>query len=74
LTAFWAREDTDPESRAWALDQGLRAWKYVSRELGYEMTQDKLAERLGLGSASGASGQLAASTATVHADYDRLLD
>ena len=45
-TAFWAREDCDPEVRAWILDQGLRAYKYVSQNLGFEMKLDKLMEKL----------------------------
>jgi hypothetical protein len=44
--ATWAREDMDPAIRQWVLDQGLRAWKHVANNLGFEMSKDKLAERL----------------------------
>ena len=44
--ATFAREDMDAAVRNWVLDQGLRAWKHVGNNLGYEMTKDKLAERL----------------------------
>ncbi len=44
--ATWAREDMDPAIRAWVLDQGLRAFKYVNSNLGFEMSKDKLIERL----------------------------
>lgn len=76
MTAYWAREDTDPEIRAWVLDQGMRAYKYVSRELGFEMKADKLAERLGMPAGSGNPSLGAASAAApiVVGDYDRLLD
>lgn len=78
-TAFWARQDTAAEIRQWVLDQGLRAGKYVSKELGYDMPADKLAERLmGGGSASGnggSAGQLAAAAAAPSTvNYDSLLE
>lgn len=58
-TAFWAREDCDPETRAWVLDQGLRAYKYVQQNLGFEMTRDKLMEKLQqLGGGGGGSAQI----------------
>jgi hypothetical protein len=50
--ATWAREDVDPAIRAWVLDQGLRAWKHVANNLGFEMNKEKLAERLGGAKAS----------------------
>lgn len=55
--ATWAREDIDPGIRHWVLDQGLRAWKHVSNSLGFEMSKEKLSERLA-GSKSG--GQISA--------------
>ena len=45
-TAFWAREDCDAEIRSWILDQGLRAYKHVAQNLGFEMKLDKLMEKL----------------------------
>lgn len=51
-TAYWAREDTDPALRTWVLEQGLRSWKYVSNNLGFEISAEKLAEKLGMGGGS----------------------
>jgi len=45
--AYWAREGFDPETRAWILDQGLRAWKHVENNLGFVMKRETLVERLG---------------------------
>ncbi len=77
--ATWAREDMDPEVRNWILDQGLRAWKHVTANLGFEISKEKLAERLS--GASGGGGQAAKLNAAdeagaqpkVVADYDNLL-
>ncbi len=79
--ATWAREDMDPAVRAWTLDQGLRAWKHVATNLGFEITKDKLIERLAGssgGSGGGQSAQLsaaeeAAAQPKLVADYDALL-
>jgi len=76
LSAFWAREDTDPEIRAWVLDQGLRAYKHVKRELGFQMSAEKLAEKLGGSAASAAalsSGEAAAAAPKLQPSYDDLL-
>lgn len=77
MTAFWAREDTDPEIRAWVLDQGLRAYKHVQKELGYPMSAEKLAEKLGGQAASAAAlsgGEAAAAAPKLQPSYDELLD
>lgn len=74
-TAFWAREDCDPEVRAWILDQGLRAYKHVSNNLGFEMKLDKLMEKLGVsgsGSAQISSGAQA-ETPKLITSYDDLI-
>lgn len=71
-TAFWAREDTDPAIRNWVLEQGLRAWKYVSNNLGFEITAEKLAEKLGVGGV--ASAQPADDSTPKLANYDKLFD
>lgn len=76
LSAFWAREDTDPEIRAWVLDQGLRAYKHVKKELGFQMNAEKLAEKLGGAAASSAalsSGEAAAAAPKLQPSYDDLL-
>lgn len=77
MTAFWARENTDPEVRAWVLDQGLRNYKHVQKELGFAMSAEKLAEKLGGAAASSAalaSGEASAATPKMQASYDSLLD
>lgn len=74
LTAFWAREDCDPEIRSWVLDQGLRAYKHVSKELGFAMSAEKLAEKLGGASGALASGDAGASTPKLQPSYNDLLD
>jgi hypothetical protein len=51
-TAFWATEECAPEIRQWILEQGLRSYKYVAQNLGFEMTKDKLIEKLATGSSS----------------------
>ena len=79
-TAFWAREDADPEIRAWVLDQGLRSYKYVSQNLGFEMKLDKLMEKLGQlpgGSGGSSSAQISsgaqADTPKLQTSYEDLL-
>lgn len=73
--ATWARDDMDPAVRAWVLDQGLRAWKYIPNNLGFEMTKDKLIEKLNGGSSS--NSQMDASSHAeapkLVASYDELL-
>jgi hypothetical protein len=72
-TAFWAREDCDPEVRAWILDQGLRAYKYVSNNLGFEMKLDKLMEKLGGSSPAQVSSSAQAETPKLVASYEDLI-
>lgn len=45
--AAWARETADPATRAWVLDQGLRLWKHVEKNLGFAMKKETLLEKLG---------------------------
>ena len=72
--ATWAREDMDPAIRHWVLDQGLRAWKHVSNNLGFEMTKEKLAERLGAAPATkSVSADSEAAEPKLVASYDALL-
>lgn len=73
--ATWAREDMDPGLRHWVLDQGLRSWKHVSNSLGFEMTKDKLSERLsGTKSASASiAAEAQADQPKLVASYDELL-
>jgi len=75
MSAFWARENTDAEIRSWVLDQGLRAQKYIKRDLGFQMNAEKLAERLGGEAAASRSlsGEAAASVPKFQASYDDLL-
>ncbi|HED06422.1 MAG TPA: hypothetical protein ENI61_07040 [Ignavibacteria bacterium] len=75
MSAFWARENTDAEIRSWVLDQGLRAQKYIKRDLGFQMNAEKLAERLGGEAAASRSlsGEAAASVPKFQSSYDDLL-
>jgi hypothetical protein len=77
-TAFWAREGADPAVRAWVLDQGLRAWKHVDGNLGFEMAKDKLLEKLGVGSGSSTHGAIGSGNSSdqpkLISDYGTLLD
>lgn len=76
-TAAWAREDADPELRRWVLEQGLRSFKHVKGELGFELTKDKLLERLKGESASAAAlsgGEASAPAPQQVQSYDNLLD
>lgn len=52
-SATWARTDVPDDVRHWVLDQGIRASKYVKSNLGFEMSKDKLLEKLGMGGSSG---------------------
>lgn len=63
-TAVWARDDFDPEIAAWILDQGLRTWRHVSSNLGFEMKLDKLLEKLGLSGGSSGHTQIGAGSST----------
>ncbi len=55
-SAVWARLPANSETRTWILDQGLRMWKHVSSQLGYEMKADKISEKLGLSAGGGRGG------------------
>ena len=76
-TAFWAREGGDPEVRQWVLEQGLRAMKSVPGNLGYEMSAEKLAEKLGGVAAStaalNAAPETSAAAPKLQASYEDLL-
>lgn len=78
-TAAWAREGVDPEIRQWVLDQGLRSYKHVANNLGFELSREKLVERLaGNSGVSGSAGQLggseaSAATPKLGTSYDDLL-
>lgn len=76
MTAFWARESTDPEIRAWVLDQGLRNYKYVKSQLGFAISAEKLAEQIGGVAASSralSGGEAAAASPILQPSYDDLL-
>jgi len=71
-TAVWAREGVDPEIRQWALEQGLRNFKHISKNLGYEMAREKLIERLNATPAQ-VSAEASAETPQLSTNYDELL-
>lgn len=76
MTAAWLRQDADPELRQWVLEQGLRSWKYVKDELGFEMTRDRLVEKLRGGSGSSSDSgpsQAEAPNPQIQGSYDDLL-
>ena len=75
-TAFWARDGFDPGTRAWILDQGLRAYKYVQNSLGFDLSKEKLIEKLGGQAQSAAalsSGEASAEQPKLIGSYDDLL-
>lgn len=72
-TATWAREDMDAAMRLWVLDQGLRAWKHVANNLGFEMTKEKLVERLSGAAPAAVATEAQADQPKLVASYDELL-
>lgn len=74
-TAFWALKETPREIYQWVLDQGVRGYKQVNANLGYEMSRDKLIERLGLpgGSAGALPAAATASAPVAQTSYDDLI-
>lgn len=77
LTAIWARDDADPEFRNWVLEEGIRNYKHVKNELGFEMKKDQLIAKL-RGGPEGAnysgSNHSAAAPQIASTDYKGLLD
>ncbi len=73
-SATWAREDMDAATRMWVLDQGLRAWKHVSNNLGFEMKEETLTERLtGSSSMPQVAAEAQAEQPKLVESYDTLL-
>ncbi len=73
--ALWVREDFDAEVRNWILEQGIRNWKYVSNNLGFDMKLETMLQKLN----EGGGGQLSGSSddkpkLTSGASYRSLLD
>lgn len=57
--ATWARDQAvDPLLKHWVLDQGLRAWKHLGKNLGFDMKRDVLLEKLGMGGGGSSGGAL----------------
>lgn len=72
--AVWAREGVDPEIRQWVLEQGLRGYKHVSNNLGFEMSKDKLNEKLdGEGGGQLGGGDASAAVPKLSTSYNDLL-
>ena len=71
-SAVWTRLPANSETRAWILDQGLRMWKHVSSQLGFEMKADKISEKLGL-SSGGHGGAAGADMPKLVSSYDDLI-
>lgn len=75
--AAWAKDDVDPEVRNWVLGTALKNYKYVKNELGFEMSVEKLSEKLsGMQASSSAlsEGSASASSPRVQNSYKNLLD
>lgn len=72
-TATWARDTVDPEIRRWVLEQGLRNYKHIAKNLGYEMSREKLVERLGGAGVPQLSGEAGAATPMLSTSYEDLL-
>lgn len=72
-TAVWAREGIDPEIRQWVLEQGLRNWKHIAGKLGYEMSREKLIERLNSSTPAQMSAEAEAPAPQLSTSYDDLL-
>jgi len=76
MTAAWARkEGIKPEIRQWILEEGLRAWKHVEKELGFELTAEQLQQRISGGGSSNqlGSGEASAEAPKLQQGYDDLL-
>ena len=71
-SAVWAKGKMDSEVRSWVLDQGLRNWKHVSSNLGFDMKIDKLREKL-LGGGGPSQGGDAADAPKLISSYEEFL-
>jgi hypothetical protein len=71
-SAVWAKGKMDSEIRAWVLDQGLRNWKHISSNLGFDMKLDKLREKLS-GGAPQVGGGDAQDAPKLVSSYDQFL-
>ncbi len=71
--AAWARKDADEELRTWVIEQGIRCHKYVKNELGYEMSREKLVEKLNA-SGSQSTAETNADKPRVQGSYNKLLE
>ena len=73
-SAVWAKGKMDSEIRSWVLDQGLRNWKHISGNLGFDMKLDKLREKLsGGGSNTPAVGGGEGDSPKLISSYDTYL-
>jgi hypothetical protein len=71
--SVWAKGKMDSEVRNWVLDQGLRNWKHVSSNLGFDMKIDKLREKLMGGSPAQTGGSEASDAPRLVGSYDDFL-
>ncbi len=55
-TCFWGKENFDPATRDWILDQGLRATKHCPNNLGAELKLQAYLEKIGQSPAAMGSG------------------
>jgi hypothetical protein len=72
-SAAWAKGKMDSEVRNWVLDQGLRNWKHVAGNLGYDMKLDKMREKLLGGGGPAGSGSEQADLPKLQTSYDDYL-
>jgi hypothetical protein len=72
-TAMWARKDTDPELKNWVIEQGIRCSKFIKNELGFEMSREKLVEKLNA-AGSQSTAETNADRPKVQGSYNKLLE
>jgi hypothetical protein len=74
MHATWARQDIPEEIRQWLLNEGLKAFKHIEKELGFQMKPETLSQKLlGSSSSSGSSAANAPAPA-LQASYNSFLE
>ncbi len=71
--AAWARKDADEELRNWVIEQGIRCHKYTKNELGFEMSREKLVEKLNA-AGSQSTPETNSDKPKIQGSYNKLLE